>query len=280
MTRYGVMAVAIMAAVPAHAQTAPAGAPPQRTQPPAAAGWSLTVGAAAAVTPAWQGSRDMSVSLFPNLRLAYSDVLFASVVEGVGWNAINRDGWRAGPLVKVAFGRNETNGGSPFLIAGGSDALIGMGDVKAAAEVGGFVERQLGARRQWRVRGEVRRGFGGHEGVIADASVDYQLRFGRTIASVGPRITAATSAYTQTYFGIDAGQSLRTGLSRYDADGGIVSYGLGGVVIRPLDRRSVVTLFTGLNRLGAPAGDSPLIRERGRRTQVTLGLGYGFRFGL
>ncbi|HXH16131.1 MAG TPA: MipA/OmpV family protein [Sphingomonas sp.] len=270
------MAIAILVAVPGHAQDAPS--PPM--PPPQQAGWSLTVGAAAAVTPAWQGSRDMSVSLFPNLRLAYSDVLFASVVEGIGWNAINRDGWRAGPLVKVAFGRNEDNGGSPFLISGGSDALIGMGNVKAAAEVGGFVERQFGSGRQWRVRGEVRRGFGGYEGVVADASVNYQARLGRTIASVGPRMTAASSGYTQTYFGIDAGQSSRTGLSRYDADGGIVSYGLGGVVIRPLDRRSVVTLFTGLDRLGAPAGDSPLIRERGRRTQFTLGLGYGFRFGL
>jgi len=29
--------------------------------------------------------------------------------------------------------------------------------------------------------------------------------------------------------------------------------------------------------LGGPVADSPLIRERG---QATLGLGYGFRFGL
>ena len=280
MMRYVTMAVAILAAAPAYAQTAPDDTPPPRMQPSAPAGWSLTIGAAAAVTPAWQGSRDMSVSLFPNLRLAYSDVLFASVVEGVGWNAINRDGWRAGPLVKVAFGRNEDNGGSPFLISGGSDALVGMGNVKASAEVGGFVERQFGPRREWRIRGEVRRGFGGHEGVIAEASANYQARLGRMMASVGPRITAASSDYTQTYFGIDAGQSSRTGLARYDADGGIVSYGLGGVVIRPLDRRSAVTLFTGLDRLGAPASDSPLIRERGQRTQFTLGLGYGFRFGL
>lgn len=60
----------------------------------------------------------------------------------------------------------------------------------------------------------------------------------------------------------------------------MLSYGLGGNVIRPLNRRSALTLFTSLERLGGPAADSPLIRERGQRMQATLGLGYGVRFGL
>ncbi|RYF04068.1 MAG: MipA/OmpV family protein, partial [Oxalobacteraceae bacterium] len=84
----------------------------------------------------------------------------------------------------------------------------------------------------------------------------------------------------ETYFGIDALQSQRSGLRPYSASGGLLSYGVGGTVIRPLSRRSAVTLFTGLDRLGQNAGDSPLVRERGRRTQFTLGLGYGFRFNL
>jgi hypothetical protein len=37
---------------------------------------------------------------------------------------------------------------------------------------------------------------------------------------------------------------------------------VGGNVIRPLNRRSALTLFTSLERLGGPAADSPLIRER------------------
>lgn len=271
---------AMLLTATAHAQVASAAAGPESARPSAPAGWSITVGVAPVLSPAWQGSRDMNLSLFPDLRVNYGDILFASVPDGIGWNAINEGGWRAGPLAKIRFGRDENEGSSPFLIAGGSEALVGMGNVKAAGEVGGFVEKSLGRRREWRVRGEVRHGFGGHQGMVADASINYRIRVGRSSVSFGPRTTAASADFMQTYFGVDAGQSLRTGLAPYRADGGILSYGIGGTVVRPLDRRSVLTLFTSFERLGGPPAQSSLIRERGQRNQFTLGLGYGFRFGL
>ncbi|WP_267961854.1 MipA/OmpV family protein [Sphingobium sufflavum] len=263
-----------------HAQVAPAGAGPESARPAAPVGWSVTVGVAPVLSPAWQGSRDMTLSLFPDLRVNYGDILFASVPDGIGWNAINEGGWRAGPLAKIRFGRDENDGGSPFLIAGGSDALVGMGNVTAAGEVGGFVEKTFGPRREWRVRGEVRQGFGGHQGLVADASVSYRMRVGRSSVSFGPRATAASADFMQTYFGVDAGQSLRTGLVPYRVGGGLLSYGIGGAVVRPLDRRNVLTLFTSFERLGGAPAQSSLIRDRGQRNQFTLGLGYGFRFGL
>lgn len=276
------------ATVPAFAQPpsppAPSGQPasgqPASGRPTAPEGWSIGIGVAPIFSPAWQGSKDMALSVFPDLRLSYGDLLFASVPEGIGLNAINRDGWRAGPLVKIRFGRNEDDGGSPFQITGGSDALIGMGDIKVAGEAGGFVEHSFGPRQQWRARAEVRQGFGGHDGLLADLSLNHRSRIGRTIISAGPRASFASRDFMQTYFGVSPAQSLRTGLAPYRADGGPLSYGVGGTVIRPLDRNSALTLFTSLERLGDPAGDSPLVRERGRRTQFTLGLGYSYRFGL
>lgn len=250
----------------------PAG-PPQQ-------GLSVTVGVAPIVSPAWLGSRDTTLSVYPDLRINYKDVLFASVPDGIGWNAINSDGWKAGPIAKIRFGRDEDNGGSPFLVSGGSDALRGLGNIAATAEVGGFVEKQLGPKGAWRVRGEVRRGFGGHEGVIADTSLSYRLRSGRTSVNIGPRASFASKGFMQTYFGIDALQSSRSGLPQHRAKGGLLSYGLGGSVLHPLDRSSAVTLFTGLDRLGDAAANSPLVAQRGRRMQFTLGLGYGWRFGL
>lgn len=249
-------------------------------RPPAPEGVSITIGVATILSPAWQGSRDSSLSLFPDLRISYGDLLFASVPEGIGLNAVNQNGLRAGPLAKLRFGRDEKDGGSPFLISGGSNALAGMGNVKAAVEAGGFVEQGFGPRTAWRIRGEVRRGFGGHEGVLVDASLSYRASVGRVRASIGPRATWASRDFMQTYYGIDAGQSLRTGLTRYNANSGILSYGLGGTLIRPLDRRSALTMFTSLERLGDQAADSPLVRDRGQPTQFTVGLGYGFRFGL
>ncbi|MDR7102418.1 outer membrane scaffolding protein for murein synthesis (MipA/OmpV family) [Croceicoccus sp. BE223] len=142
-----------------------------RPQSTAAEGWSVTVGVAPMAGPAWEGSDDMILSIFPDVRIAYGDTIFASIPDGVGWNAINDNGWKAGPIAKLRFGRDEDGGGSPFAVAGSSDALAGMGDVDPAEEVGGFVEKRFGAARQWSGRIETVRGSGGHEGIVADLSL-------------------------------------------------------------------------------------------------------------
>ena len=222
----------------------------------------------------------MALSLYPDLRINYGDTIFASVPDGLGWNALNRGGWKAGPIAKARFGRKESDGGSPFLLTGGSDALLGLGDIAAAAELGAFVEKRWGGSGLWRVRAEARRGLGGHAGIVADGSVSYQVRLGRMIMSIGPRATAASGGFMRTYFGMDTVQSQRSGLAQYRPGAGLLSFGIGGALVRPLGERNTVTLFTGLDRLGSKAARSPLVRERGQKTQFSIGLGYGFRFNL
>lgn len=267
---------------PALAQTAPSATAPARPAGPPMApqGWTMTLGVAPVFGMAWQGAKDTALSIFPDLRVNYKDTLFLSVQDGLGWNAVNQDGWKAGPIVRARFGRNEDDGGSPFLIAGGSDALRGMGDVDIAGEAGGFVEKRLGAKKQWRLRAEVRQGFGGHEGVVGDVLAQYSGRSGKVIYAVGPRATFASGDFMRTYYGVDGAQAARTGLAASRPDGGLVSYGMGANLIRPLDRKRAVAVFAGVDRLGGEPAGSSLIRERGQRTQFSIGLGYSYRFGL
>ncbi|WP_225207784.1 MipA/OmpV family protein [Novosphingobium huizhouense] len=285
--------LALSLALPARAEDQPAGqsAPAARGQLPPdgsraqasrapASGWRVGLGLAPVFAPAWQGSKDTALSIFPDLRLNKGDTLFLSVRDGLGWNAINRGGWKAGPLVKLRFGRNEDDGGSPFLIAGGSTALRGMGDIGAAGEAGVFVEKRFGPRMEWRARAELRQGFGGHEGAIGDVQIARTGRSGRLLFSVGPRATFAGRDFVRTYFGVDEAEAQRTGLAVSRPDGGLLSWGLGGTLTRPLTLRSAVTAIAGVDRLGGEPARSALIRERGRRTQVSLGLAYGVQFGL
>jgi MipA family protein len=271
-------------AAPATAQGVAPGVPlsAQRPAPPKA--WSLTLAVAPVYAPAWQGSRDQAPSVFPDIRLNYRDAVFFSIPDGLGWNLVNRDGWKLGPLVKLRFGRQESTGGSPFLVTGGSTALRGMGDVDLAGEAGGFA--QVGfAGRKGRVRAEVRQGFGGHEGLVADVTAGWSDRFGKPTApwlwSAGVRSTFASADYVQTYFGVTPAQAGATGLPVYRAGSGLVSTGANASLTRPLGRGGrdgAVTLFAGYDRLADTAADSSLIRERGRRDQFSLGLSYGYRF--
>jgi outer membrane protein len=53
--------------------------------------------------------------------------------------------WRAGPIGRIKFSRNE-DGEQTFAVGGGdTNDLRGLGDVDAAIELGGFVEYELGA---------------------------------------------------------------------------------------------------------------------------------------
>lgn len=265
-------ALVLLTAAPAIAQQ----------RPPAPRAWTLGIGVAPVVAPAWQGSRDTALSIFPDLRLNYRDSLFFSIPDGLGWNAINKDGWKIGPLAKIRFGRQQDTGGSPFLVTGGSTALRGMGDVDLAGEFGGFAQKSIG---KLRLRAEVRQGTGGHDGLIADTSIGIsdRKRDASLLWNLNLRATWADSNYTNVYFGVSRAQALATGLPEYRTGSGLVSAGVGASVIKPLGRfgkDGAITLFTGYDRLGDVVADSSLIRQRGQRNQFSAGLSYSYRFGL
>jgi outer membrane scaffolding protein for murein synthesis (MipA/OmpV family) len=281
------LAVAVGAASSANAQQGPAPGLPTSIQaaqprPPAPKAWVLTIGFAPVVAPAWQGSRETALSVFPDLRVNYRDSLFLSIPDGLGWNAVNTDGWKLGPLAKIRFGRQESNGGSPFLLAGGSDALRGFGNVNLAGEFGGFAQKTFAAGKL-RLRAEVRHGVGGHDGLIADTNFVYANRSAdmKWIYSAGVRATWADSDYTNVYFGVSPEQALAAGLPESRTGAGLVSAGLSASLTRPLGRfgkDGAVTLFTSADRLGDVVADSSLIRERGDRNQVSVGISYAYRF--
>lgn len=233
-------------------------APIELASPVTTQGWSVNVGAAAVSTPVYSGSDTYSFSIFPDIRLRYGDRFFASIPEGVGYNVINTPHWQVGPVLKLRFSRNQDTGGSPFLISGKTDALKGMGNVSAAGEIGGFAEYRWS---NWNTRVEVRQGFGGHTGVIGDLSLNYFNRVGAVRYTIGPRATVASSKFMNTYYGITAAQSASSGYSPYQADGGLVTYGVGASAFMPIARNWQAGLVAGYDRLGAQASDSPLVKS-------------------
>ena len=284
-----VIALALCFEAGALAQVAAPGVPTstQGARLPKPKDWTIGVGLAPVYAPVWQGSREMALSIFPDLRINYKDALFFSVPDGLGWNAINQDGWKIGPLFKFRFRRQESNGGSPFLISGGSDALRGMGDVGFAGEPGAFAQYSW-AKNRARLRAEVRQGFGGHDGLVADTSLGWGDRIGTPgtnglfLYSAALRATFGGADYTNAYFGVNAAQSAATGLGQFRTGDGLVSTGINTSLTKPLGRRGengAITLFGGYDRLADVVSDSTLIQQRGKRDQFSIGLSYGLRFG-
>ncbi len=256
--------------------TVMAGAPEE----PPKTNWNVTLGAGAVYAPAFVGSKDYQLIGFPDIKLAYKNRFFASVGEGIGYNVINSNGWRVGPIAKYAFERRE-NGKNPFRVAGKeSTALLGLGNVNATLELGGFVEYNY---KPFTYKIELRQGVGGHEGMIGKTSLNYTgsiNQFGPPIFyAFGPRAIFGDSDYNNAYFGINQIQSTRSGLSRYNADGGLLSYGVGGFVSLPVSDSVSVSAFGGYDHLGTEAADSPLIKQRGNENQFVSGLSVNYKFG-
>lgn len=242
--------------------------------------WNYTVGAGAIYAPAFVGSKDYQLIAYPDLKVEYKDKFFASVGDGIGYNVVNSNGWRVGPIAKYAFERND-NGKNPFRVAGKeSKALLGLGNVDATLELGGFVEYSY---EPFTYKVELRQGVDGHEGMIGETSLNYTGsidRFGPPIFyAFGPRATFADSNYNNAYFGITQAQSTNSGLSRYSAGSGLISYGLGSLVSLPVSDSVSVSAFGGYDRLGSEVANSPLIKQRGSENQFVSGLSVSYQFG-
>lgn len=258
---------------------------PQRQGPPSGDsfnddGWSLYVGGGGFYSPNWSGDDEYSAAAVPFLRVTKGDLFFASVQEGAGLALINQDGFKAGPLATIDFGRDE-DGNNPFRISGDDSLdLVGMGNVSATVALGGFAEYKMG---DIKLKAKAGRAIGSHEGLTGEIGVDYDKRFfwngPPLFVAAGPRIKWADDNYNQAYYGINAAQSAATGLEAFEAGSGIISYGAGASLIMPLSRDGLaITLFGNYDRLTGNAGDSPLILERGSKDQFFGGSALAYRF--
>jgi outer membrane protein len=270
--RIAIALLAFASASPAIAQEGPQERSMQR---PVNEGWGLTVGAGGLMSPTYEGDDTYRLSILPNIQVTYGDTFFASVQEGIGYRVINDDTLRAGPIARIRFSRDE-DGDQPFAITGDdSTDLIGLGDVDTSIELGGLVDYEIG---DLTLSAEARQAASGHKGFVADLGAKWGGRFMAfgppVIWSVGPRVRLVDDKFTNAYFGVDAAQSLASGLPTYTADGGLYSYGLGATAIIPLDRDNgwTAVVFAGYDRLHADAADSPLVQQRGSEDQATLGV--------
>jgi outer membrane protein len=242
--------------------------------------WNFTAGVGAIYVPAFVGSKDYYLLAVPDLEVKYKDRFFASMKDGVGYNIINSNGWRIGPVAKYTFERKE-NGDNPLRVTGNkTNALRGLGNVDGTLELGGFVEY---AYDPLTAKVEVRQGVNGHKGAIVDVSLNYggtYLKLGPPIIySFGPCATFADSDYNNAYFGINQTQSTNSGLARYSAGGGLASYGVGAFALLPVTDSISVSTFAGYDRLGSKVTDSPLIKQRGSDNQFFTGMTVSYQFG-
>lgn len=256
MTRIPLCALALVAFLPA-----PAAAQDE--------GWIVTLGPGAAWVPEYPGSADRRVDFWPiiDVRRADQPQRFETPDESFGIGLVSTRAFRAGPSINIQDGRDE------------EDAVPGIGDVGTTIEGGAFAEAYLGTN--FRLRADVRKGFGGHKGLIGDVGGDFIIGdpADRFLFSVGPRLRFANARYVRTFFGVNPEQSALTGLPVHAVGGGVHSAGALAFASYRLTDRIGARAYSRYDRLLGDAADSPLVRsDFGSRNQLELGIGLTYSF--
>jgi MipA family protein len=237
--------------------------------PSASGGWTVTLGLGGAMKPSYSGANSSTLSPKPivSVRRAGTPERFKSMRDNPSFALIDFGRFRAGPVGAYKSARKASD----------HSELRGLNDVEFAVEIGGFAEYYV---YDWlRVRSEVRRGFGGHEGIVADFSADVIVPlYERMTFSAGPRYTLTDAKYASTYFSVSTIEALASGLPSYDAKGGSHSVGAGAQLRYKFNPQWEVRGYVEYDKLLGSAADSPLVKLRGSTNQTTYGIGVAYSF--
>lgn len=269
MTSFASCRSACVLAAFASVSAAPAGLAQSLTDPAPVSGWIVTLRANAGVTPDYEGSRNLSPYLLPGLgmRRPNSPVAFGSPDEAPGFALVDQGWFKAGLSGRLRGPRQQERYGE----------LHGIHDIDWTIEGGGFAE--FWTLEKLRARVELRHGFLGHHGNVAEFYVDWVERHGPLTLSFGPRFSLADKPYMNKFFGVTGYEALLNGnVWPYEPSGGAKSIGATAALSYEWSPAWSTTLYGRYNRLVGEAAAGPIPDRLGSRDQFTIGLSAAYSF--
>lgn len=225
--------------------------------------WALSIGITSGFSPDYEGSNDYSFGYGPNISASWRDTIFYKG-KTLGVNLIRQKKLKAGVTISKASGRSEDS----------NDKLEGLGDVDGGVEAGGFVTYR---KKPFRFKVDARQDLGsGHEGALVALSCGTNLPLENPLVAFELGTTWASSNYMASFFGVDAQQSLDSGLKRYDAGAGIKDVKVSISAGYAITRRWRVGGTVEYKRLVGDAADSPIVDDK---NQFLAGVSLSYHLG-
>jgi outer membrane protein len=233
--------------------------------------WQFTVGAGVISSPEYPGAADNKTKAVPMISATYGRYFIGGapgtgVPMGIGVNLYQDTQWRFGVAIGSGLGKSREESDNA--------RLRGLGNIDSTAR-GSVFASYTGS--WYALRANVTTDIGGKDqGTLA--SMDLEARYAASkslMLTAGPGFTWADKDYTHTFFGIDAAQSARSGLAKYDAKGGINSVRFSiGANYRLTPNWSLSTRVTA-SELRGDAVKSPITADK---SQTSVGLFAAYRF--
>ncbi|WP_102957669.1 MipA/OmpV family protein [Mangrovicella endophytica] len=210
--------------------------------------WEVIVGAGAKIDPKYEGSDEFEVTPVPYISATFGDWL------SIDPRGVTAEVYETGPFSFSAqlgyeTGRSEDD----------ADELDGLGDVDFGVTVGGKAAAKFGPAE---VFGSVEKTVGGSDGLLAVAGVELTHAVTPSLL-LGAKASAtfADDKHMQAYFGIDEGQSERSGYQRFEAEAGIKRVDFAATATVGVTENWFARGEAGVGLLLGDAADSPVVKE-------------------
>ena len=213
--------------------------------------WRIRLGPSVSFQPRYDGADRYHLVAGPTIDIRYRDRFFLSTGEGLGVNLLTGPNWRLGVAAAYDLGRRE---------ADDLGHLKGMGNINPAPSLRLLGEYAISKEFPLVLSADLRRNFGGSNGWIGDLGV-YMPMPGSSEKFAwfaGPTMTVADSRYMNSWFGVNAGQSARSGYRQYDASAGIRSVGFGVTASWTVSKHWLLNADGAFQQLVGSAAHSPL----------------------
>ena len=235
---------------------------------PAARAAEFSIGGGVGVAPDYEGSDDYELVLVPTGLAKFDNGMYIKLLGlNLRANLIPSDFWRLGPVYNYRPERDDVD----------NNKVDRMKDISDANELGLFGGFEW---QNWYVFLEYLADTGNaHDGSYGSLKGGYNWMINpEWVLTVGGFATYADDDYMSTYFGVDRRDAARSGLDRYDADGGMKDVGLDlGVNWGFAPNWALQGLFQIKQLVGDADDDSPVVDE-GSETQFFTAVLVVFKF--
>jgi|AntAceMinimDraft_12_1070368.scaffolds.fasta_scaffold25288_2 outer membrane scaffolding protein for murein synthesis (MipA/OmpV family) len=228
---------------------------------------SNRIGLGVALVPDYDGSADYQAIPTLNGRLSFGNLDLDFRGLNVRSNLLSGP-ISAGPVLNYRGGRSDDVENAQ---------VAALPEIDAAVEIGAFVSLPLNGN--YSLSGEILGDVSdAHGGFLGTVSANYQRLISERIAIfASASVSLMDDNFAQTYYGVTGAGAAASGLSAYNAGGGLRDIGILMGANYNISARTSLTGAVGYSELLGNAADSPLVAV-GDSGQMFVNVGLSFSF--
>jgi MipA family protein len=224
--------------------------------------WNVIVAAGAMYAPKYEGSDEYELVPFPMVSATIGR--FTISPGGLDVDVLEANGFKVSVKGGYDMGGGREEDDSPH--------LRGLGDIDAGAVVGTRASYEMGPMELY---ASVDKMIGGSEGLLGVVGANVSHNYNAFILSAGASATFADDNYMESYFGVTAVQSARSGLPQYEASAGLKRFDIEASVTYMATENWLIRGQAGVGFLAGDAKNSPIV-QTDMQPSGMLFVGYRF----